>query len=90
MELHQLQAFVVAQELSFSHAARLLHIAQPALSRKIKALEDEFGVALLTRSANAVALTECAFPAGSCGGSFYNCRGSVYDRMDYHAERSGG
>jgi DNA-binding transcriptional LysR family regulator len=59
MELHQLQAFVVvAQERSFSRAARLLHIAQPAISRKIKNLEAELKVTLLRRSANPIALTE--------------------------------
>src|SRR5262249_26833887 len=59
MELHQLQALVaVAQERSFSRAARLLHIAQPAVSRKIKNLEAELNVTLLRRSANGVTLTD--------------------------------
>jgi DNA-binding transcriptional LysR family regulator len=59
MELHQLQAFVVvAQERSFSRGARLLHIAQPAISRKIKNLEAELNVTLFSRSANGIALTE--------------------------------
>jgi DNA-binding transcriptional LysR family regulator len=62
MELHQLQALVtVAQERSFSRAARLLHIAQPAVSRKIKNLETELHVTLLRRSANGVALTDAGY-----------------------------
>jgi hypothetical protein len=54
-ELHQLQALVaVAQERSFSRVARLLRIAQPAVSLK-KNLEAELHVTLLRRSANGVA-----------------------------------
>ncbi|HWF61500.1 MAG TPA: LysR family transcriptional regulator [Nitrospira sp.] len=59
MELHQLQAFViVARELSFSRAAHVLHIAQPALSRKIKHLEAELDVELIIRSGNRFAPSE--------------------------------
>lgn len=50
MELHQLASFVHIVRLgSFSRASEYLHIAQPALSRKIRMLESELGGALLTR-----------------------------------------
>lgn len=40
----QLQCFVeTATELSFSRAADLLHVSQPAVSHQVRALEDEFG-----------------------------------------------
>lgn len=42
---------------SFSRAAALIHIAQPALSKQIAELEDEFGVTLLHRSARGVTPT---------------------------------
>lgn len=59
MELHQLQAFVtVARELNFSRAAQLLHIAQPALSRKLQHLEADLDVSLIDRSSHPIALTE--------------------------------
>lgn len=62
MELRYLQYFrAVAEELSFSGAARRLRIAQPALSRAVKQLETTLGANLLERSRHHVRLT----PAGS-------------------------
>lgn len=50
MDLRQLSNLIHVVELqSFSKAAAFLRIAQPALSRQVKALEDELGVALLDR-----------------------------------------
>lgn len=48
----------VARTGSFSAAGRELGLSQPSVSRIIAALEQEVGVALLTRSTRAVTLTE--------------------------------
>jgi len=61
MELRQLKAFAeTAQSGSITGAAKALRVTQPALSRQIKALEEELEVALFVRGAHSVTLT----PAG--------------------------
>lgn len=50
MELRQLYYFVaIADTLSFSRAAESLYVSQSALSKQIASLEEELGVALLSR-----------------------------------------
>jgi len=61
MELRQLRAFAATAEAgSITGAAKTLRLTQPALSRQIKALEEELEVSLFTRGAHSVNLT----PAG--------------------------
>lgn len=59
MELRHLRYFVtVAELLNFTKAATRLRVAQPALSRQIRDLEDELGAPLLERGPRFVKLTD--------------------------------
>ncbi|MEV6930978.1 LysR family transcriptional regulator [Dactylosporangium sp. NPDC051485] len=51
----------VAEELSFTRAARRLHVSQPALSKQVAQLESALRARLFDRSRRAIALS----PAGS-------------------------
>ena len=58
MTLVQLKHFIeLARIGSFSRAAHQLHLTQPALSRSIKALEDELGQAVFDRVGRQIELT---------------------------------
>ena len=58
MDLRQLDMFkAVAEEGSFTAAAKQLHVSQSAISRQVKLLEEELGGPLLHRGARGVTLT---------------------------------
>ena len=59
MDLQQLQSFVaVAEQASFTRAAQVLGVAQPALSRHIRSLEVELRQTLLTRNGRGAVTTD--------------------------------
>ena len=61
MDLNWLEDFVaVVEEAGFSRAAERRHVTQPALSRRIRALEDWLGTPLFERNTHKLSLT----PAG--------------------------
>jgi DNA-binding transcriptional LysR family regulator len=61
VDLRQLRLFLaVAEEGNFTRAAERVNLSQPALTHRIRGLEDELGVPLLIRTARGASLT----PAG--------------------------
>jgi DNA-binding transcriptional LysR family regulator len=59
VDTHRLRYFLrIAEEGSISRAATVLGIAQPALSRQVRLLEEDLGVTLFRRTSRGVELTE--------------------------------
>ncbi|HEY4389369.1 MAG TPA: LysR family transcriptional regulator [Ktedonobacteraceae bacterium] len=59
MELNEIEAFVtIKRSGSFTRAATILYISQPAISRRIELLERELGAPLFERLPTGVRLTE--------------------------------
>ncbi len=59
MEIRRLEYFVcIAEQGSLGRASDLLRIAQPALTRQVRLLEQELGVTLFIRSRRGMRLTE--------------------------------
>ncbi len=76
------QALVVAEHLSFSRAARVLGVRQSAVSRRVRALENELGVSLFERAVNGVRLTDA-------GRRFLERSRSVLAEIDYAVKGAG-
>ncbi|MES2696353.1 MAG: LysR family transcriptional regulator [Verrucomicrobiota bacterium] len=84
MELRHLRYFVaVASYGSFSQAAAVLRLTQPTVSRQVQDLEDELGVLLVKRTANAVTLTKA-------GEDFYEEAREILSQVDQSVERVRG
>jgi len=59
MDTANLQAFVkIAETLSFSVAAEKLYLTQPAVSKRIRQLEEQFGSKLVDRNGKQIHLTQ--------------------------------
>lgn len=65
--LRQLKVFeTVARQLSFTRAARELHLTQPAVSMQVKQLEGVVGLALLEQRGRTIHLTEAGAELQRC------------------------
>ena len=63
MEIHQLRyAVAIADEGSFTAAARALHVVQSGVSAQVARLERDLGIALFERRARGVEVTEAGAP----------------------------
>ncbi len=83
IDLTKLQAFLYAAEsLSFSDAARQLHLSQPTISHHIKAFEQELGVELFTRAGSGLKLTDAGRLLMSQAGKLLREANAVEQMMD--------
>ncbi len=84
MELRHLRYFqAVAREEHFGRAARAIRIAQPALTRQIRDLELELGVALFERLPRGVRLS-------AAGRAFLEDTNSILDQVERAVNRVRG
>jgi DNA-binding transcriptional LysR family regulator len=82
MTLQQLRYFIqVVKWKSFSKAAEVLHISQPALSKQISNLEKYLRTTLIKRTNKGIELTEQ-------GTNFYNKIKSVIQQLDFIVEET--
>jgi DNA-binding transcriptional LysR family regulator len=90
-ELSVLAAFLaVAEERSFTRAARRLNLTQSALSHAIRGLEEQIGVRLLARTTRSVAPTEAgAELLAHLRPSLADIRGAL-DKLSGQRERPAG
>ena len=72
---------VIAETKSFSKAAKLLHLSQPAISSKIQAMEDFYKTTLFHRSAQGVTLTEAGKIVAAYAERFVNLHQSMDDDL---------
>ena len=77
--LVQLAAF--AQHGTLSKAAEELHISQPALSRSMKKIEEEFGVTLFVRESKKISLNETGQLAATLAQSQVNQNKEMISRV---------
>lgn len=73
----------VAEKLSFSKAAEMLFISQPAVTKHIKELENRLNTALFKRAGNKVYLTK----AGKLTYSYLKNIKQHYDELDFELGR---
>lgn len=86
MDFKQLEYFVRVAELgSFTRAAQALEVAQPALSRQVRALELELREALLTRTGRGVVPTDAGLRLLEHGHAIL--QGVARARDDLHSRR---
>lgn len=83
ISFQQIEYFLtVAEILSFTDAAKLLYISQPALSKQINVLEKELGFPLFVRDQRHVALT----PEGASLYRDWNDLSRMMESSIYHAK----
>ena len=82
MDLKQIRTFIyVANLRSFSKAARALNMAQPAVSRQVQALEEEFRTQLLFRTTRGVVPTEAGMTLVKMGENLLSAAEQLHEAV---------
>lgn len=82
MNIKQLEAFTLVAELgSFTKAAKLMFMTQPAISFQIKALEDQLGIQLLERTEKSIYLTEAGRPVYTEAKKILACHRAILEHI---------
>src|ERR1700756_2740566 len=92
MDIRRLQSFLrIADEGSMSRAARVLGVAQPALSRQMRLLEEALGVTLFTRTPRGMELTEAGEQLrAALAGALRQVELALQNPARRYAQRGGG
>ena len=80
-DLNELEHFVAFSELgTLARVSERFHISAPTITRSMKHVEEEFGVALFTREKNKIELNATGVKAVECAGRILDeVRGAVRD-----------
>jgi len=90
MDYRYLKAFILTVEFqSFSKAANNLHIAQSAVSRQIKLLEESLNEELIIRSSKKILLTNKGKELYRASSHFNLMLKDIFDKEDMHPLRIG-
>lgn len=91
MQIHQLRyVLAVAENKSFSAAAKKLFLAQPSLSQQIINLEKELGIALFVRHPKSVTLTDAGEQFLKSARRIVNEVDQLSDLMQKHSQLQNG
>ncbi|BCM90663.1 HTH-type transcriptional regulator CysL [Abditibacteriota bacterium] len=91
LNLHLLRLFMtVAEQGSFSRAAQVAHISQPAVSKGIQELEKQVGLPLLERGARGVRLTEAGSRLQEHAGAIFAAERVAEEELRAYRGLSGG
>ncbi len=81
---------ILAREGSFSRAARVAHLTQPAISMQIKRLEEEIGLPLFDRQGRQLMLTEAGEEMLQCAQQIREQLCQTNERLDAMRGLEGG
>ena len=86
MTLQQLKyVLTIAEEGSFSAAARKLFLAQPSLSAMVRSLEDELGITIFDRSTRSLQITEDGLKLISYANQMTDCENQLREAFHQKA-----